>query len=56
LAKNKFNLVWGGSDKGLMKVVADEVQKFGGKLISVTMPLVQKSVSLYPADYFSKHG
>ena len=44
LAKNKFNLVWGGSDKGLMKIVADEVQQHDGKLISVTMPLVQKSV------------
>lgn len=29
-----------------MKIVADEVQQHGGKLISVTMPLVQKSVRL----------
>ena len=44
LAERKFNLVWGGSDKGLMKVVADEVKKYGGYLISVTIPLVQQSL------------
>lgn len=30
-------LVWGGSDKGLMKVVADHVQQFGGKLYGVSV-------------------
>lgn len=38
LAKNKFNLVYGGTNKGLMQVVADEVKKNGGKIIGITMP------------------
>lgn len=37
IAENGFNLVWGGSDRGLMKVVADEVEKGGGKIIGITM-------------------
>ncbi len=31
-----YHLVWGASDKGLMKVVADEIQIGGGKLVGVT--------------------
>ena len=39
LAKNGYHLVWGGTDKGIMKVVADEVQKGGGKLHGVSYKL-----------------
>jgi hypothetical protein len=42
LAEYDLTMVWGGSDRGLMKVVADEVKKHGGKLISISMPLVKK--------------
>jgi len=41
LAKNGFNFIWGGSDRGLMKVAADEVQKRGGKIIGITMKLIK---------------
>lgn len=41
MVKNNFNLVWGGSNKGLMKVIADTVQKNGGKIFGVTMQLLK---------------
>ena len=41
IAKNNFNLVWGGSNKGLMKVIADSVQNNGGKIFGVTMELLK---------------
>ncbi|MGH3314223.1 MAG: TIGR00730 family Rossman fold protein [Streptomyces sp.] len=34
-------LVWGGSDVGLMKVVADGVQKAGGRLVGVSVEFLQ---------------
>ncbi len=37
LVENGYNLVFGGSDTGLMKVVADEVRKNGGEVIGVSM-------------------
>lgn len=37
LVANGYHLVFGGSDTGLMKVVADEVQKNGGKVLGVSM-------------------
>ena len=37
IAENGYHLVWGGSDTGLMKVIADEVQASGGDLIGVTI-------------------
>lgn len=37
MALNGYHLVWGGTDVGLMKVIADEVQKNGGKLYGVTI-------------------
>ena len=37
MVKHGYDLVWGGSDTGLMKVVADSVQKAGGKLIGISM-------------------
>ncbi|MBI4098316.1 MAG: TIGR00730 family Rossman fold protein [Candidatus Levybacteria bacterium] len=38
LAKNNYHLVWGGTDRGLMKVIASEIQKNGGKLYGITTP------------------
>ncbi len=32
-----YDLVWGGSDMGIMKVVADSVQSSGGKLIGISV-------------------
>lgn len=32
-----YHLVWGGSDRGLMKVIADEVEKGNGELIGVSI-------------------
>ena len=46
LAQNHFNLVYGGTNKGLMRVVADEVQKHGGKVIGVTMPRFEAIVKV----------
>ncbi len=37
LVEHGYHLVFGGSDTGLMKVVADEVQKNGGKVLGVSM-------------------
>jgi uncharacterized protein (TIGR00730 family) len=35
------SLVWGGSDVGLMKVLADSVQAAGGRLIGVSVDFLQ---------------
>ncbi|MER7908882.1 TIGR00730 family Rossman fold protein [Streptomyces sp. NPDC096068] len=37
LGKAGHTLVWGGSDTGLMKVVADGVQEAGGRLVGVSV-------------------
>ncbi|MFI6943234.1 TIGR00730 family Rossman fold protein [Streptomyces sp. NPDC050418] len=37
LGKRGHTLVWGGSDVGLMKVVADGVQEAGGSLLGVSV-------------------
>lgn len=39
LAKAGHTLVWGGSNRGLMKVVADGVQNGGGKVVGVSMDI-----------------
>lgn len=49
LVDHNLNLVWGGSDNGLMKIVADEVQKHGGKIIGVSMEML-KDVARKGAD------
>lgn len=36
MTKSGYHLVWGGTDRGIMKVVADEVKKNGGKLHGVS--------------------
>lgn len=42
IAQNKFNLVWGGTNKGLMKITADTVQNNGGKIFGVTIKALKK--------------
>lgn len=42
LAAANHTLVWGGSNYGLMKVIADGVQSDGGKLIGVSMELFKQ--------------
>ncbi|MFI6350006.1 TIGR00730 family Rossman fold protein [Streptomyces sp. NPDC050560] len=37
VGKGGHTLVWGGSDVGLMKVVADGVEKAGGRLVGVSV-------------------
>ncbi|ATL69643.1 LOG family protein [Nocardia terpenica] len=37
LGKDGHTLVWGGTDAGLMKVVADGVQESGGRLVGVSV-------------------
>ena len=37
VGKAGHTLVWGGSDTGLMKVVADEVRQTGGRLVGVSV-------------------
>jgi len=43
LAEHKFNLVYGASEKGLMKVVSSQVQKSGGKVIGITVEWMKES-------------
>ncbi|MFI5754016.1 TIGR00730 family Rossman fold protein [Streptomyces sp. NPDC051569] len=37
IGRGGHTLVWGGSDSGLMKVVADGVQQAGGRLVGVSV-------------------
>ena len=41
MAENEFNLVWGGGNLGLMKVISDSVQNNGGKIFGVTIELLK---------------
>lgn len=41
LAENKYNLVWGGSDRGLMKIMASGVSEGGGKIVGISMELLK---------------
>ena len=41
IGRRGHSLVWGGSDSGLMKVVADGVQHGGGKLIGVSVEFLR---------------
>ncbi|MEC3952640.1 TIGR00730 family Rossman fold protein [Nocardia sp. CDC153] len=41
LGKGGHTLVWGGSDVGLMKVVADGVQESGGRLLGVSVEFLR---------------
>ncbi|MGW7364589.1 LOG family protein [Streptomyces sp. NPDC054841] len=44
LGKGGHTLVWGGSDVGLMKIVADGVQEAGGRLIGVSVEFLADKV------------
>ncbi len=41
IATNGYSLVWGGSDKGIMKLTASTVQENGGKIYGVSMELLK---------------
>ncbi|WP_040815542.1 LOG family protein [Nocardia concava] len=41
IGKGGHTLVWGGSDVGLMKVVADGVQESGGRLVGVSVEFLR---------------
>ncbi|NJP45120.1 LOG family protein [Actinacidiphila epipremni] len=41
LGAGGHTLVWGGSDVGLMKVLADSVQEAGGRLVGVSVEFLQ---------------
>ncbi|MET7993437.1 TIGR00730 family Rossman fold protein [Amycolatopsis sp. NPDC005232] len=41
VGKGGHTLVWGGSDRGLMKVVADGVQASGGRLVGISVELLR---------------
>lgn len=41
LGRGGHTLVWGGSEVGLMKVVADGVQESGGRLVGVSVEFLQ---------------
>ncbi|MEU0084296.1 TIGR00730 family Rossman fold protein [Streptomyces sp. NPDC006274] len=41
IGKGGHTLVWGGSESGLMKVVADGVQEAGGRLVGVSVEFLQ---------------
>lgn len=42
LGKAGHTLVWGGSDSGLMKVVADGVRATGGRLVGISVELLRE--------------
>ncbi|MFF7951477.1 LOG family protein [Streptomyces griseorubiginosus] len=44
LGKGGHTLVWGSSDVGLMKVVADGVQEAGGRLVGVSVRFLASTV------------
>lgn len=41
MAQNGFHLVWGGSDTGLMKLIASEVQNAGRRIVGVSFTDVE---------------
>ncbi|MGW8990523.1 LOG family protein [Streptomyces zhihengii] len=43
IGKGGHTLVWGGSDVGLMKVVADGVAQAGGRLVGVSVEFLRSS-------------
>ncbi len=49
IGKGGHTLVWGGSDTGLMKVVADGVRDSGGRLVGISVTLL-RSVARKDAD------
>lgn len=43
IARNGHTLVWGGSDRGLMKVVADAAQAAGGRIVGISMESLKQT-------------
>ena len=41
LAEKHHSLIWGGSDTGLMKIMASGVQKGGGKIIGISVEMLR---------------
>jgi uncharacterized protein (TIGR00730 family) len=41
LAQHGYGLVWGGSDTGLMKIVADTVQEHKGRLVGISVDVLK---------------
>jgi hypothetical protein len=41
IAERRYTLVWGGSETGLMKTVADTAQASGARLVGVSMKLLE---------------
>lgn len=41
IGERGHSLVWGGSDSGLMKVVADGVQEAGGRLVGISVEFLR---------------
>jgi uncharacterized protein (TIGR00730 family) len=41
IGKGGHTLVWGGSDTGLMKVVADGVRETGGRLVGISVDFLR---------------
>ena len=50
LGKNGHDLVWGGTDRGLMHEVAAGVREGGGKLIAVSTELVKHKIHKSPDE------
>jgi hypothetical protein len=46
LVQKKYGFVYGGSDKGLMKIMSSTVQEAGGTVIGVTMEMLKESRKL----------
>ena len=42
LGQRGHTLIWGGSDGGLMRIVAEAVQKNGGKIIGISVQFLQE--------------
>lgn len=42
VGRGGHTLIWGGSDTGLMKLVADEVQAAGGRLNGVSVEFLDR--------------
>ncbi|MFC1647196.1 TIGR00730 family Rossman fold protein [Patescibacteria group bacterium] len=43
MVKNNYDLVWGGTDKGLMREVATNVQESGGKIIGISTKMFEEN-------------
>jgi uncharacterized protein (TIGR00730 family) len=41
MVDNGYDLVWGGSNVGFMKIIADEVQTRGGKIIGISVEMLK---------------